>query len=104
MRSLRKAIRPVPAVLRRLRRQAGSIRPANAQEGHGGGDRAPAPRTDRARRECAADDVTAGALFDRQMTVNRLGSQGPLNDDPGVSLAAWLRARFPQRDSKKCLK
>lgn len=45
-------------------------------------------------REYAPGDVTAGALFDRQMTVNRLGSQGPLNDDPGVSIAAWLRAQF----------
>jgi SAM-dependent methyltransferase len=41
------------------------------------------------------DDVGAGALFDRQMTVNRMGSQGPLNDDPGRSLAAWLQQRFP---------
>jgi SAM-dependent methyltransferase len=53
--------------------------------------------------EYAADDVTAGALFDRQMTVNRLGSQGPLNDDPGVSLSAWLRARFPQFAPRRIL-
>ncbi len=46
-------------------------------------------------REHAANDVSAGALFDRQMTVNREGSQGALSDDPGASIAAWLRARFP---------
>jgi SAM-dependent methyltransferase len=46
-------------------------------------------------REYADGDVTAGALFDRQMTVNRMGSQGALNDDPGRSIAAWLRQRFP---------
>jgi SAM-dependent methyltransferase len=46
-------------------------------------------------REHAAGDVTAGALFDRQMTVNRMGSQGALNDDPGRSIAAWLKTRFP---------
>ena len=45
--------------------------------------------------EHGADDVGAGALFDRQMTVNRMGSQGALNDDPGRSLVAWLQSRFP---------
>ena len=41
MRSLRQKVRPLPAVLRRLRRQASSIRPAYALEGYGSGDRAP---------------------------------------------------------------
>jgi SAM-dependent methyltransferase len=45
--------------------------------------------------ELCNGDMTAGALFDRQMTVNRLGSQGELNDDPGVSIAAFLRERHP---------
>jgi len=54
-------------------------------------------------REVAADDVTAGALFDRQMTVNRMGSQGVLNDDPGVSLAAYLRERFGEFRPKRIL-
>jgi SAM-dependent methyltransferase len=54
-------------------------------------------------RELCADDVTAGALFDRQMTVNRLGSQGALNDDPGVSIAAFLRERHPDFRPKRIL-
>ena len=54
-------------------------------------------------REHADDDVGAGALFDRQMTVNRFGSQGVLNDDPGVSLAAGLRERFPGLRPKRIL-
>ena len=54
-------------------------------------------------RECAPGDVTAGALFDRQMTVNRLGSQGALNDDPGRSIAAWLKARFPDFEPRRIL-
>lgn len=40
-------------------------------------------------------DVFAGALFDRQISVNREGMMGRLNDDPGVSLAAWIKAQFP---------
>ncbi len=54
-------------------------------------------------QERCADDVTAGALFDRQMTVNRLGSQGILNDDPGVSLAAFLHERHPQFEPRRIL-
>ncbi len=54
-------------------------------------------------KEFGHDDVTAGALYDRQMTVNRHGSQGPLNDDPGVSLAAWLRGRFPEFQPRRIL-
>ena len=54
-------------------------------------------------RELGADDVTAGALFDRQMTVNRLGSQGQLNDDPGISDAAFLREQHPDFSPKRIL-
>ena len=54
-------------------------------------------------RELGPDDVTAGALFDRQMTVNRLGSQGVLNDDPGVSLAAFIRERHADFKPKRIL-
>lgn len=54
-------------------------------------------------RDLGPDDHTAGALFDRQMTVNRLGSQGALNDDPGVSLAAYLRERHPDFNPKRIL-
>lgn len=49
------------------------------------------------------DDLAAGALFDRQMTVNRLGSQGALNDDPGASLVALLQARFPAFQPRRIL-
>jgi len=53
--------------------------------------------------ELGPGDVTAGALFDRQMTVNRMGSQGDLNDDPGFSLAAYLHSRFPEFTPKRIL-
>ena len=44
--------------------------------------------------ECTLNDVMAGALYDRQMTINRDGTQGKLNDDPGTSIADWLKKKF----------
>jgi ubiquinone/menaquinone biosynthesis C-methylase UbiE len=41
------------------------------------------------------DDIAAGAVYDRQMTINRMGTQGDLNDDPGVTLAAWTKQQYP---------
>lgn len=45
--------------------------------------------------EYRPDDLTAGALYDRGMTLGRMGAQGWLNDDAGLSLSAWLKGRFP---------
>ena len=53
--------------------------------------------------ERGADDFAAGAIYDRQMTINRMGTQGRLNDDPGVSLAAWTLERFPDLKPKRIL-
>ena len=53
--------------------------------------------------ETRADDLTAGALYDRQITLGRMGSQGWLNDDPGLSIAAWLKARFPDLAPQRIL-
>lgn len=53
--------------------------------------------------ERRTDDIAAGAIFDRQMTLNRMGAQGRLNDDPGNSLAAWVMDKFPQLKPKRIL-
>lgn len=45
--------------------------------------------------EFVADDVAAGAQYDRTISVHNMGSQGPCNDDPGLTLAAWIKNRFP---------
>lgn len=54
-------------------------------------------------RESGSDDLAAGALFDRQMTVNRMGSQGALNDDPGISLAAFVQRQYPDFRPRRIL-
>ncbi|MBL8645525.1 MAG: methyltransferase domain-containing protein [Rhodospirillaceae bacterium] len=53
--------------------------------------------------EFTADDVAAGAQYDRTISVHNMGSQGPHNDDPGVTLAAWIRQRFPALKPKRIL-
>jgi ubiquinone/menaquinone biosynthesis C-methylase UbiE len=45
--------------------------------------------------EREADDLRAGAIYDRNMTVNRMGMQGALTDDSGVSLSGWVASQFP---------
>ncbi|MDX2143590.1 MAG: class I SAM-dependent methyltransferase [Rhodospirillaceae bacterium] len=53
--------------------------------------------------EFIAGDVAAGAQYDRTIAVHNMGSQGPHNDDPGVSLAAWIKQRFPNLKPKRIL-
>jgi SAM-dependent methyltransferase len=53
--------------------------------------------------EFTADDVAAGAQYDRTITVHNMGSQGPNNDDPGVSLAAEIKQRFPNLKPRRIL-
>jgi SAM-dependent methyltransferase len=53
--------------------------------------------------ESRPDDLTAGAVYDRGMTLGRMGAQGWLNDDPGLSLAAWIKARFPDLKPRRIL-
>lgn len=49
------------------------------------------------------EDLTAGAVYDRGMTLGRMGTQGWLNDDAGISLAAYLKERFPDFRPKRIL-
>jgi len=53
--------------------------------------------------EFIENDVAAGAQYDRTISVHAMGSQGPYNDDPGVSLAAWIKQRFPNLKPKRIL-
>jgi ubiquinone/menaquinone biosynthesis C-methylase UbiE len=48
-------------------------------------------------------DVAAGAQYDRTITVHNMGSQGPYNDDAGLSLAAWIGQRFPDLKPRRIL-
>jgi ubiquinone/menaquinone biosynthesis C-methylase UbiE len=45
--------------------------------------------------ELCADDVFAGAEFDRTLHLYSMGGLGPLTDDVGVTTAAWLRENHP---------
>jgi ubiquinone/menaquinone biosynthesis C-methylase UbiE len=53
--------------------------------------------------EFIAHDVAAGAQYDRTITVHNMGSQGPYNDDSGVSLSAWIKQRFPALKPRRIL-
>ncbi|MDG2244649.1 MAG: class I SAM-dependent methyltransferase [Rhodospirillaceae bacterium] len=41
------------------------------------------------------DDISAGAQYDRTITVHNMGSQGINNDDPAHSIVNWIRETFP---------
>ena len=53
--------------------------------------------------EMIEDDVLAGAEFDQSITMYSMGTQGPNNDDPGVSLAVWVKKNFPDLKPKRIL-
>jgi SAM-dependent methyltransferase len=53
--------------------------------------------------EFIADDVAAGAQYDRTISVHNMGSQGQNNDDPGVSLATEIKRRFPKLAPRRVL-
>jgi SAM-dependent methyltransferase len=53
--------------------------------------------------EFTADDVAAGAQYDRTISLHNMGSQGPNNDDPGVSLVAEIKRRFPALKARRVL-
>jgi len=42
------------------------------------------------------DDVSAGAIFDRGLFLYGRGGLGPLSDDMGASVCAWLRKAHPK--------
>jgi ubiquinone/menaquinone biosynthesis C-methylase UbiE len=53
--------------------------------------------------EVAADDVFAGALYDRGSFIYVDGNFGPWNDGLGVALAKFVRARFPNFAPRRIL-
>jgi len=53
--------------------------------------------------EVTADDVAAGAVYDRAVYVYAMGRMGPFNDDIGASLAAWLANERPDFKPKRIL-
>jgi ubiquinone/menaquinone biosynthesis C-methylase UbiE len=48
-------------------------------------------------------DLRAGAIYDRNMTVNRMGMQGALTDDSGVTLSGWVEREFPDLKPRRIL-
>jgi SAM-dependent methyltransferase len=53
--------------------------------------------------EIAADDVFAGALYDRGVHLFAFGGLGPLNDELGAATAAAVRRQFPDFTPQKIL-
>jgi SAM-dependent methyltransferase len=53
--------------------------------------------------EVTADDVAAGALYDRGVYVYANGRMGPLNADPGLSALSYLREAFPDFAPRRIL-
>lgn len=53
--------------------------------------------------ELAADDVAAGAIYDRAVYIYAMGRMGPFNDDMGRSVANWLRREHPEFKPKRIL-
>ena len=53
--------------------------------------------------EQAADDVVAGALYDRAVYIYAMGRMGPFNDDIGASTVTWLKANCPDLKPKRIL-
>ncbi|MEW6299103.1 MAG: class I SAM-dependent methyltransferase [Thermodesulfobacteriota bacterium] len=45
--------------------------------------------------ETCPDDVAAGAIYDRAVHIYAMGRMGPLNDDLGQSLAAYVKTAYP---------
>jgi SAM-dependent methyltransferase len=50
-----------------------------------------------------ADDVVAGALYDRGVYLYALGMMGPMNDDIGGSAAKYVRERHPELRPRRIL-
>ncbi len=50
-----------------------------------------------------AQDVTAGAVYERAIGIHNMGSQGELNDDAGRSIVSWLKAQFAELQPRRIL-
>lgn len=53
--------------------------------------------------EVCADDVLAGAEYDRSYNLFAMGASGPLNDDMGRSVGRFAQRRFPDLRPKRIL-
>lgn len=53
--------------------------------------------------EDSADDIAAGAVYDRAVHVYAMGRMGPFNDDLGASLVAHLQQQYPNFRPRKIL-
>ena len=53
--------------------------------------------------ELGADDVYAGALYDRGVHVFSFGGLGAENDGLGLAMAAWVRETYPDFQPKRIL-
>ena len=53
--------------------------------------------------ETITDDVAAGAIYDRAVHVYAMGRLGPMNDDLGASLAAYVKHQYPNFRPHKIL-
>lgn len=53
--------------------------------------------------EFCANDVAAGALYDRAVYIYAMGRMGPLNDDIGASTAKWLKEHHPEFRPRRIL-
>lgn len=53
--------------------------------------------------ETTIDDVAAGAIYDRAVHVYAMGRMGPMNDDIGASLAAYVKHQYADFQPRKIL-
>ncbi|MCS6927428.1 MAG: class I SAM-dependent methyltransferase [Candidatus Binatia bacterium] len=53
--------------------------------------------------ETCPDDVAAGAIYDRAVHIYVMGRMGPLNDDLGQSLIAYLKTAYPDLQPRTIL-
>jgi ubiquinone/menaquinone biosynthesis C-methylase UbiE len=49
------------------------------------------------------NDVSQAALYDRTISIHNMGSQGPHNDDPGKSIAKWIKENYNLSSYQKIL-
>ncbi len=45
--------------------------------------------------QCFDDDISAGAHYDKTIAIHNMGSHGLNNDDPGRSIALWIKKSYP---------
>ncbi len=53
--------------------------------------------------EGSADDIAAGAVYDRAVHIYAMGRMGPFNDDLGASLVAHLTQQYPHFHPRRIL-